>query len=639
MYIEDVSSYDKNTLMSYETIEDIFSIESELERQVMINACRERARDCGCLRGFDDLIASAKRELKQIKRDEMVSIEPTQNNIMTIQTDKGEVTFNSGSWRVDQYGIYVLDKTGKNYACPHPIFPSRILRNAEDSTCKIEIVFQVRSGRWRTVPIPRSVAASSNKIVMLADYGVQVTSENAKLLVKYLSDIEALNSDLIYEQTSTSRLGWVNGVFVPYCDGSVVFDNEQSLKALYNSVTSHGSYSKWMDCMKEIRQSRRFEALVYMAASFASILVEPCGTLPFIVSIWGGSGKGKTVALMMAASIWADPNEGKYMADAKATTTAMEIRLDTLNSLPMCLDDMAQVQTKFDGDFSQLIYYWCQGKGRERSNQQLGLNKPTRWSNCTLTNGERSMITDSTQGGAINRVIDIEIDDTEIFKNGNKTANTLKKNYGFAGREFVELVQTLGTDSIYALFEKYMKLLKEKAKEQGREKEDKQLTPMALILTADELTESHIFKDGVRLDLERCLSVLKDKESVSEHRRAYEYIEEWVAMNLAHFKQDNENIDVWGQQIEGTTDTFAIIKSKFDDVMKWGGFQAKAFVSWGVRNHVIKAGHETNRHGNIRHDEKVTLANGTRPRCYVIRFNQDDEPNFEDVNNGEAPFE
>lgn len=626
MSLLNVSNYDKSILLSIDTIEDIFSIESDLERQVVINECRERAKSCACLKDFDALIVSARREIRQLKKAEV--IQPSVNNVIPIRTDAGEKLFDSGIWNVDEGGIYCIDKTGKSYACPHAIFPGRILRNAEDSTCKIEIVFQVRGGAWRTIPIPRSIAASANKIVMLADYGVQVTSENAKLLVKYLADIEALNGDIIFEQTSTSRLGWVNGVFVPYCDGSIEFDNVQSLKSLYNSVTTGGSFDKWLDCMHEIRQTRRFEALVYMAASCASVLVEPCGTLPFIVSIWGTSGKGKTVALMMAASIWADPGEGKYLADAKATITAQEIRLDTLNSLPMLIDDMAQVNDKFDGDFSQLIYYWCQGKGRERSNQSLGLNKPTRWANCTLTNSERSMVTEATQGGAVNRVIDIEIDETDIFPNGNKTANLFKKNFGFAGPIFIEAIKTLGVDNIYNMFEGYTKLLKSLANEQGREKEDKQITPMSLILTADEIAERFIYKDGVRLDIEKCLDVLKDKESVSEHKRAYEYLEEWVAMNAAHFKKDSpETFEVWGDQVEGTKGTYAVIKSKLDDVLKSAGFQSKAFISWAIRNNYIIPGSELNQSGNKRTTQKVTLSNGTRARCYVIKFDFGDDTN------------
>ena len=45
--------------------------------------------------------------------------------------------------------------------------------------------------------IEKSLISSSQSIVKLSDYGISVTSENAKYLVKYLAEIENLNKDLI----------------------------------------------------------------------------------------------------------------------------------------------------------------------------------------------------------------------------------------------------------------------------------------------------------------------------------------------------------------------------------------------------------------------------------------------------------
>ena len=245
-----------------------------------------------------------------------------------------------------------------------------------------------------------------------------------------MSDIESLNPELVREYTSTSRLGWIeyrdpdNNIvkkFLPY-QQEVVFDNELNMKTLFDSITCNGDKKTWYDLIKAERARNKPELNVNLAASFASVLVEPCGALPFIVSLWGGTGIGKSVILKICTSVWADPGEGKYITDAKATSTAMEIRLNILNSLPMTLDDMAQVNRQYDEDFSELIYRWCAGKGRDRSNKELGLNKLTSWRNCTLTNGERSLVDESTQGGAVNRVIDIEASGEEIYngKSGNK---------------------------------------------------------------------------------------------------------------------------------------------------------------------------------------------------------------------------
>ena len=70
-----------------------------------------------------------------------------------------------------------------------------------------------------------------------------------------------------------------------------------------------------------------------LAASFASVLVPLLGGLPFIVDLWGETEGGKTVTLMVAASVWADPAENKYIGDFKTTDTALESRADMLNHL------------------------------------------------------------------------------------------------------------------------------------------------------------------------------------------------------------------------------------------------------------------------------------------------------------------
>ena len=374
--------------------------------------------------------------------------------------------------------------------------------------------------------------------------------------------------------------------------------------------------------VKEIRAKRQTEVLINLAASFASVLVEPCNALPFILSLWGGTGIGKTVVLMLATSIWADPSEGQYMTDAKATSTAMEIRLNILNSLPMTLDDMAQVKNQYDEDFSQLIYRWCAGKGRDRSNQNLGLNKLTSWRNCTITNGERSLVDESTQGGAVNRVIDVESDGKPLFDGefGNKVATLLRSNFGFAGREFVEVIEDLGFNEIDSIKNRYFDVIKEAAKKDNCEKEDKQIIPMALILAADEISEQYIFKDGVRLDVEKCVGYLKNKGEVSEHKRAYEYIIEWAISNKFHFMQTKDDDFVNNCELYGYWDgdkKLVILGNVFSRTMKQAGFQSRAFLSWANREGLLEAGEGT-------HFQKRLRIDGSLSRCVALLIKEEE---------------
>lgn len=602
MYLEDAKKLDKDSLLSEDVLSELFSVDDAYLMEKYRQDLVARAAELKCKTDFNRLYQAYRKEVK--KNNLQFSDKPSNITEFTDQP-----TFKCGMWVATEDGVYILGERGRMVACPHPIYISRVLINAETGINKAEIFFKVR-GRWRSCFIDRKQIASRSGILALADNGVQVTSENAALLVQYLADIEAWNPDDVKEQTSTSRLGWIGDVFMPYGQ-DVVFDNELNLMSLFNSIKQVGSRQRWYECIKEIRSQGRIEVLIYIAASLGSVLVEPVGALPFVVDLWGETGKGKTVALMVATSIWADPNEGAYMTDAKATNTAMEVRLNVLNSLPMTLDDMAQVKNQYDEDFSSLVYRWCAGKGRDRSNKELGLNKLTSWHNCILTNAEHSLVTETMQGGAINRIIDIEMEEGYIFPNGNEVADTTRHNYGWCGREFVEQVQLMGFDEIRQIQRGYVERIQQFAKDQGVEKEEKQVLPMSIILTADEISEKYLFQDGVRLDLEACCNLLKNKGEVSEHRRAYEFIRETIVSNMHRFTGDSDDrVEQWGTFLPN--DKYATIIGKyFDRIMKDAGFQTKAFLSWAAKQKYI----QTDEHGNKKVQKKV---NGYNVRCVIL---------------------
>lgn len=634
MFIEYADKLDAISILDPELLDELFALEFEEDRQRTLISIENRAKLLGCKTEFTKLYKARLKDIKKEKKETKQVAAIGCENV----TDFGgqEFQLNCGSWICNDEGISTFTEKGQLVACSHPIFPVGILVNNETEEYKVVIRFKVR-GIWKEIIENRDTIASSSKIVSLASKGVMVTSENAKLLVKYLSDIEAKNEDIIKEYKSTSKLGWINGKFMPY-EEDIVFDNEDNLKSLMRSIHFCGDRSKWYECMNDIRQDRRLEVQIYFASSLASVLVEPCGTLPFIVSLWGGTGKGKTVALMMATSIWADPSEGAYMTDAKATTTAMEIRLDCLNSLPMTLDDMAQIKNQYDGDFSELVYRWCAGKGRDRSNQKLGLNKLTSWRNCTLTNGERSLITETMQGGAVNRIIDLGIGETPLFKDGNYTSKIFRQNYGYCGQEFVEIINQLGFEEVNRIVEGKIKQLKDIAKSKKQEKEDKQIIPMALILAADQIATDYLFKDDIYIDAEESCDILKNKGEVSEHKRAYEHLKGIITSQGFHFAEDSScemsgNVEMYGYWSE--PEKIVIIGTIFDRIMNQAGFQSKAFLSWAKTNGLI----ECDKTGRPKKQVKV---NGQNIRCVVLSLkdNWEKAEEFENVQDlEELPFE
>ena len=92
-----------------------------------------------------------------------------------------------GSWLAADDGIRTFNKDYDNevVVCYHPILPIGRLRNLETGEEQIRLAYK-RNHRWMEITVPKDIISSASKIVSLSKLGVSVTSENAKLLVKYL---------------------------------------------------------------------------------------------------------------------------------------------------------------------------------------------------------------------------------------------------------------------------------------------------------------------------------------------------------------------------------------------------------------------------------------------------------------------
>ncbi len=212
-----------------------------------------------------------------------------------------------GVWEAEDDGVR---KRGGGFedavACPHPILPVERLVNIDTGEEKLKLAYR-KGAAWRTVIAEKAVLASATKVTELSRVGVAVTSQNARSFIQYISDLENLNYDSIPERKSIGRFGHIPGEgFSPFVEG-LIFDGDANFRAMFQTVHSRGSEAVWLDTIREVRRMS-VTARILLAASFASVLLDPLGCLPFFVHLWGvDSGTGKTVALMAAASVWGGP--------------------------------------------------------------------------------------------------------------------------------------------------------------------------------------------------------------------------------------------------------------------------------------------------------------------------------------------
>lgn len=498
------------------------------------------------------------------------------------------IELDTGEWQSNESGVYKFGSQGTiEIACPHPIMPVERLKNIDTGELKVKLAFRRGTKNrkaWQEITTDFDTVSNSKNITSLSRIGISVTSgKRAQNLVDYIADVLDKNYDLIPEYKSVSRMGWNEEGFSPYVD-EVVFDGNPGFEKIFQSIKEHGKYELWL---KEALAVRKYSvaAKIVLASSFASVLIGPCGLLPFFVHLWGmDSGTGKTVAQMVAASVWANPTAGgDYFKTFKSTSVGFEVIAGFLNSLPVVIDEL-QLAKDNRGKVIFNVYELASGSGKLRSNKTLGLASSLTWSNCFITSGESPLTSEGDGAGAINRVIEVECRaDAKVIRDGHKTAGALKENYGFAGRIFVDrLMENSELDKAKERYEQnYTDCMKNDTTE-------KQAMAAAVIATADQLATEWIFKDASGLTINDMSEFLKSKEAVSASQRGYEYMCDWVTQNANKLRGGSENSDCYGKiaGILGRDDPDAaekgwvyIIRSVWNRACEDGKFSPRALLS------------------------------------------------------------
>lgn len=518
-----------------------------------------------------------------------------------------ELELYSGQYICDEYGVATSDKYGyEQIICRHPIMPVQRLVNIDNGEERLKIAYK-KGKHWRSLVVEKSVIASSSSILSLAANGIVVNSENAKILSTYLLDIEQINYDEIPEQKSVGRLGWVGEHgFSPYVD-DLVFDGENNFKHIFNAVKTNGDYNVWIESMRDLRKTGA-PGRLFLAASFASVILEPCGLLPFFLHAWGGTETGKTVGLMIATSVWGCPKMGEYITTFNSTIVGQEMTASFLNSLPMCIDELQIQSSAGIKDFDKIIYQLTEGVGRTRGAKTGGLQRINTWRNCIITNGEHPISNTNSGGGAVNRIIEFECAE-KVYHDLVGICAVIQSNYGFAGRDFVRFLQSDGAFEYVNLLQKeyYRELLKS-------DSTDKQAASASAILAADHVATELIFKDGKNLTVDDMAKIMTKKQEVNVNSRAYDFILELVARNPNRFKPNDFGDyqgEVWGK-IEG--DNIYIIKSVFDREMGIAGYNSTAFLAWANRMNLIVSSKERR--------TKLARIAGAVTNCVCIRKNE-----------------
>lgn len=206
-----------------------------------------------------------------------------------------------------------------------------------------------------------------------------------------------------------------------------------------------------------------------------------------------------------------------------------------------------------------------------------------------------------SQGGAINRILELECSQ-KIYGDPHHTAEILKRNYGFAGKDYVNVIKDMDIKEIKGIQKQFMEQIMDSDKMQ------KQAMSLSIILTADKIATESIFKDGIYISLDEAKETLTDYSDVSDNQRCYEYILGMIAMNQTRFDMSTA-CEKWGILENG----YAVIYNPaFDRICESGGFSRKAFLSWADRHSKIQV-----QNGQL---TKIKKIDGRSYRCVFLKM-------------------
>lgn len=611
---------DEENILSVETMEALYNIENQ-DMESFINAYGTIKNFCKSKRitGFDKFY----KMYKESKREVFISTGTT-----LMFPDLTDKAFKTNRYEISEEGyIYeIIPNVGKLLVSYQTVVPVEKYVNLETGLEKIKIAFYCKD-KWNFIIVDKSVISSTQSIVKLSDLGVAVTSENAKLLVKYLSEIENLNKDIIPLKTSISRLGWCEGnVLAPY-NQEYEFDNEKDIPCLQEKFGENGDWQSWADFFRERRKHNVISRIV-MASAVASILLKRIKQSGFTLHIWGESEYGKTVACMVGQSIFGNPsqNDNKGIGiNFNLTNAGLEYKLNLYNNIPLFINEMQH--QKDAKDYDKLLFMISEGKGKSRSTKTGGVARENSWNNIVITNGEKNIIKDNSNAGAYNRCISCEITEYS-FEKLSEVADFAKENYGTPIREILKHLDDYDCKTIY-------KNILETLEDQDITNKQKMLE--AIIMLGDKILTDIIFKDSFYLTKEDFENKTVKRKDVATEERAYEVVKDWFVSEQRHFlgdgNQDVESqdikVEIYGRKMR---DGFiAIIPSILRKVLSENGYDFNEVLNAWKRKGYVK--HEKNR------NTLTVQINGSNSKCVALDMFKDSEimkwDDFEDI---QLPF-
>jgi len=190
------------------------------------------------------------------------------------------------------------------------------------------------------------------------------------------------------------------------------------------------------------------------------------GLKGIVVSLYGATGGGKTLAQYWVQSIYGDPDKLHFAA--KFTQNTLFARMGLYSNMPMTIDEATMMDDKDVGDF---CYWVTQGRDKARLNRNAEERDARTWALPVIVSTNKSLQSKLVASGLdtdaqMARLFEVSVEPHKMFTKstdaGRKVYHHVTNHYGTAGREFIKRLLELGYDNVRILVDNAVKQFSEK---------------------------------------------------------------------------------------------------------------------------------------------------------------------------------
>ena len=258
----------------------------------------------------------------------------------------------------------------------------------------------------------RKTLSEQRSITQISESGFPVNSVNAKQIIRYLEDFEAVNIACLKKISITHGFGHKydsKGNCIYYLPDKTY--NSDELVSFYGrgpgdneffkALQPKGSLGDWVWIIRNycVEYNR---VMFQIYTSFAAPLLRPFGcSQSFATHSQAISSSGKTAANETTASVFGNP--AKLMLQWNhITQVAAEQLAGLCNGIPIFLEDSQNADEK---KIATMIYLIANSVGKARGYKSGGLQRTLSWLTILFSTGEQKLFDVTRKGGAEARTI------------------------------------------------------------------------------------------------------------------------------------------------------------------------------------------------------------------------------------------